>query len=97
MIAALAVVAHPRRQVFRAHTAPGRPRIPRMPEIMKCRPSAPIARTACGQDACLLKFPRRSGPPLGPGKIRRDLLAVVSLAVARKPARSKVSRWGSEG
>src|SRR5690349_22939651 len=29
-----------------------------------CRASAPIARTACGQAATLLKLLRRSGPPL---------------------------------
>jgi hypothetical protein len=70
---ALTVVTHPGHQVFEPHTAPSRPRVPRVPEIVKCKPSVPIARTACGQDACLLKFPRRSGRPWDRGRpVRRD-------------------------
>lgn len=34
----------------------------------KCSPLNPMAATARYHAACLLKLPRRSGPPLGPGK-----------------------------
>jgi hypothetical protein len=53
--------------------------------------TAPRAEYALSVDE---GFARLSGTEM---PVLARLLAVVRLAVARKPARSKVSRWGSEG
>src|SRR5262249_36200512 len=79
---AFAIVAHPGHQVAQGCATGRRECVSVCRRSWKCRPGAPIAATACGQAAERLELPRRSGPPLAPGK-----------ASAPGSALAKTARW----
>jgi hypothetical protein len=81
---ALAVVAIRAIRSFRLAPLAAAKWFPVCRRSWKCRPSAPIARTACAQAAILLKLLRRSGPPLTPGK--------TSASASRPTNRDRCSR-----
>jgi hypothetical protein len=97
---ALAIVPHPGHEIPELGAAGCRERIAGMAQIVKCRPSASIDFTACGQADILLNLHRRSGPPLTPGNtsahgssltkiarcLRRTGMIACGMPTTRRPA-----------